>query len=117
MNVLKTNLLVDGKTTLFGPSNSKINVCEQPVHAFGNSLLVKTQVDGVARPSYEDRTFVTIMESELTKYDKGTWVALSHCQIQLKLHAMLEISTNVMTGMVIQAVMSSNISFTYTIQN
>lgn len=65
VNVLKTNLLVDGKTTLVDPCSSKINVCEQPVEQyFGNSLFAKTQWDEVVGTSYEDRKFVTIMESD-----------------------------------------------------
>lgn len=76
VNSLKTNLLVDGRTTLFDPCHSKLSVREQPVeHSIGNSLFVKTQWDEEVGTSYEDRKFMTIMDSEFTKDETGSWVA------------------------------------------
>jgi hypothetical protein len=52
--------------SLFDPCHSKLSVREQPVeHSIGNSLFVKTQWDEEVGTSYEDRKFMTIMDSEL----------------------------------------------------
>jgi hypothetical protein len=66
-----SNSILPGRTTLFDPCHSKLSVREQPVeHSIGNSLFVKTQWDEEVGTSYEDRKFMTIMNSEFTKDSK-----------------------------------------------
>lgn len=68
LNVYKTHVLKDGRTSLFEPCGGFSVSVQDPI-------FVKTKDDNKVGPSIEDREFIQIMDSHFHKGSDGGWVA------------------------------------------
>lgn len=85
VNVNKTFVLQNGRTSICKPCTSDITVkeqnsidfieCEGHTTNFGTDVFVRTRDDDKVGPSIEDRQFQKIMESGFIKTDSGNWSA------------------------------------------
>ena len=71
VNVNKTNLLGDGRSSIFIPCTSRFKVKED----LGQSVFDRTANEEKIGTSVEDREFIAIMDSEMVKEPTGNWIA------------------------------------------
>ncbi|XP_033753059.1 uncharacterized protein LOC117336558 [Pecten maximus] len=74
LNVNKTHVLKDGRTTIMKPCTSEFKLCDTD-SSIGDFVFLQTKQDNKPGPSIEDRQFLTIMDAEVAKGPTGKWIA------------------------------------------